>query len=96
MYRLDAKNAHGYEWLLISYVPDGSPVKSRMLYASSHALLKRELGLTYFSDEFHGSEPVRVFFFFWLFSCISNLSRMTLLGNFINNTTERKELPMLH
>mmetsp|Transcript_7847 Transcript_7847/g.9733 ORF Transcript_7847/g.9733 Transcript_7847/m.9733 type:complete len:337 (-) Transcript_7847:36-1046(-) len=56
LYRLDSKNDHGYEWLLISFVPDGSPVKSRMLYASSHALLKRELGLTYFSDEIHGSE----------------------------------------
>jgi len=55
LYRLDSSNAHGYEWLLISFVPDGSPVKARMLYASSHALLKRELGLTYFSDEIHGS-----------------------------------------
>jgi len=55
LYRLDSKNDRGYEWILISYVPDGSPVKQRMLYASSHALLKRELGLSYFSDEFHGS-----------------------------------------
>jgi len=55
VYRLDSSNAHGHEWILISYVPDGSPVKSRMLYASSHALLKRDLGLTYFVDELHGS-----------------------------------------
>merc|ERR1712137_134323 len=53
----DFSSIHGNEWVLISYVPDGSPVKLRMLYASSQALLKRELGMTYFSDEFHGSAP---------------------------------------
>ena len=58
MYRLDTSNEHGNQWLLISFVPDGSPVKQRMLYASSHAEFKRQLGLTYFSDELHGSEPV--------------------------------------
>jgi len=57
LYRLDTSSIHGFDWLLISYVPDGSPVKSRMLYASSTALLKRELGSTYFSDELHGSAP---------------------------------------
>jgi len=57
LYKLDTTTPHGNEWLLISYVPDGSAVKQRMLYASSHALLKRELGLTYFSDELHGSSP---------------------------------------
>ena len=55
IYRLDTTTIHGHEWLLISYVPDGSPVKARMLYASSQGNLKRELGLTYFADEFHGS-----------------------------------------
>jgi len=57
LYRLDTKNMHGFDWLLISYVPDGSPVKSRMLYASTLALLKRELGTSYFSDELHASAP---------------------------------------
>ena len=51
---------HGNEWLLVSYVPDGSPVKARMLYASSQGNLKRELGLTYFADEFHGSSNVSI------------------------------------
>jgi len=57
IFRLDSKNINGYEWVLISYVPDGSPVKERMLYASTRALLKRQLGLSYFSDEFHSSSP---------------------------------------
>jgi hypothetical protein len=69
LYRLDTKNMHGFDWLLISYVPDGSPVKSRMLYASTLALLKRELGTSYFSDELHASAPVRTFFEFFFFSC---------------------------
>jgi hypothetical protein len=55
---------HGYDWLLISFVPDGSPVKARMLYASTLALLKRELGTSYFSDELHASAPVSVCFCF--------------------------------
>jgi len=58
LYRLDTEESlHGNDWLLISYVPDGSPVKSRMVYASSLALLKRDLGTSYFSDELHGSAP---------------------------------------
>jgi len=55
IYRLDSSNIHGNEWLLISYVPDGSPVKSRMLYASSLGILKLGLGMTYFADELHCS-----------------------------------------
>jgi len=42
--------------LLISYVPDGSPVKDRMMYASTRYFLKKQLGLSYFSDTFHCSE----------------------------------------
>jgi twinfilin-like protein len=37
LYRLDSTDASagGHEWVLLSYVPDGSPVKQRMLYAST-------------------------------------------------------------
>eukprot|EP00168_Porphyra_purpurea_P012749 TRINITY_DN3412_c0_g2_i1.p2 TRINITY_DN3412_c0_g2~~TRINITY_DN3412_c0_g2_i1.p2 ORF type:complete len:347 (-),score=98.56 TRINITY_DN3412_c0_g2_i1:94-999(-) len=57
LFRSDKENMHGFVWMLVSYVPDGSPVKQRMLYASSHALLKRQLGLSYFGLEMHGSAP---------------------------------------
>jgi len=53
--RLDTKNIHGFEWMLCSYVPDGSPVKQRMLYASTREVLKRQLGTNFFSDDMHGS-----------------------------------------
>jgi len=56
-FRLESRNEHGDEWVLISYVPDGSPVKERMLYASTRDLLKRQLGYSYFLDELHGSSP---------------------------------------
>jgi len=55
--RLDSKNLSGYEWFLIAYVPDGSPVKERMLYASSRENFKRQLGLSYFNGELYGSTP---------------------------------------
>lgn len=37
LYRLDSTDASAgsHEWMLLSYVPDGSPVKQRMLYAST-------------------------------------------------------------
>ncbi|SCV69980.1 BQ2448_1374 [Microbotryum intermedium] len=37
-------------WLFISYVPDGSPVRSKMLYASSRQSLLRALGDSRFSS----------------------------------------------
>jgi len=57
IFRLDTKNLNGYEWLLGSFVPDGSPVKDRMLYASTRDYLKRQLGYNYFGDELHGTLP---------------------------------------
>jgi len=53
--RLDSQNDLGYEWLLVSYVPDGSPVKERMLYASTRDPLRKQLGKSYFRDTMHGS-----------------------------------------
>jgi len=56
LFRLDTTNATGHEWILISYIPEGSPVYDRMMYASSRDPLKKQLGLCYFSDVLHGSE----------------------------------------
>jgi len=63
LFRKDSKNVQeelGYDWLLISFVPDGSPVKSRMLYASSRDNLKKGLGSSYFTYEIHASEKDEV------------------------------------
>jgi len=55
--RLDSKNLSGFEWFLIAYVPDGSHVKERMLYASTRESFKRQLGLSYFNGELYASIP---------------------------------------
>eukprot|EP01091_Cochliopodium_minus_P011521 TRINITY_DN3285_c0_g1_i1.p1 TRINITY_DN3285_c0_g1~~TRINITY_DN3285_c0_g1_i1.p1 ORF type:complete len:341 (+),score=108.72 TRINITY_DN3285_c0_g1_i1:71-1093(+) len=63
LFRKDSKNVVeelGFEWIFISYVPDGSPVKSRMLYASSRDNLKKGLGYSYFTQEIHASEKDEV------------------------------------
>jgi len=63
LFRKDSKNVQeelGYDWLFISFVPDGSPVKSRMLYASSRDNLKKGLGSPYFTYEIHASEKDEV------------------------------------
>jgi len=41
------------EWTLITFVPDGVPVKSKMLYASAKGTLKDKLGHGYFVEEVH-------------------------------------------
>lgn len=45
----------GAEWILIAYTPDGSPVKDRMLYASSRDTVKKELGRASFKADLYGS-----------------------------------------
>lgn len=57
LFRLDSSGSDGAEWVLVSYVPDGSPVRDRMLYASTRDTLKRQLGYNSFTDEMHGSSP---------------------------------------
>ncbi|KAL6049393.1 Twinfilin-1 [Balamuthia mandrillaris] len=56
LFRLDTENLHGNEWMLMSFVPDGSPVKQRMLYASTRDILKKQLGKNYFGLDMYGSE----------------------------------------
>jgi len=57
LFRLDSQSNNAYQWLLLAYVPDGSTVRERMLYASTRDTLKRQLGLSYFAEDIHGSTP---------------------------------------
>jgi twinfilin-like protein len=56
LFRLDAANADlGFGYVFLSYVPDGSPVRKRMLFASSREQCKKELGASYFVHDLSGS-----------------------------------------
>jgi len=57
-YILFNNNVEGkVEWLLLSYVPDKSKVKDKMIYASTRSNLKLGLGNSFFVDEVHGTIP---------------------------------------
>jgi len=67
----------GHEWMLIAYVPDGSTVKDRMLYASTRDSLKKQLGKSYFvNTDLYGTDLVNYsrFVFFFLFVVAQNLT----------------------
>ncbi|KAL7891500.1 hypothetical protein AOLI_G00009760 [Acnodon oligacanthus] len=55
LYRLDSQNAQGYEWLFISWSPDQSPVRQKMLYAATRATVKKEFGGGHVKDEIFGN-----------------------------------------
>ncbi|KPP60408.1 twinfilin-2-like [Scleropages formosus] len=55
LYRLDSQNAQGYEWLFISWSPDQSPVRQKMLYAATRATVKKEFGGGHIKDEMFGT-----------------------------------------
>ncbi|XP_066946477.1 twinfilin-1 [Macrobrachium rosenbergii] len=55
LYRLDSEAHGGYEWLLLCWSPDDSPIREKMLYASTKATLKKEFGATQISDELFGT-----------------------------------------
>ncbi|XP_005993241.1 twinfilin-1 [Latimeria chalumnae] len=55
LYRLDSKNAQGYEWIFIAWSPDYSPVRQKMLYAATRATLKKEFGGGYIKHEIFGT-----------------------------------------
>jgi hypothetical protein len=59
LYRLDSTNNLGYEWALFTYVPDKAKVRQKMVYSSTKASLKMSLGGGRFSQEIHGTVPVR-------------------------------------
>lgn len=54
-FRLDSQNEAGYEWVLICWSPDNSPVRQKMLYASTKATLKKEFGGGQIKDELFGT-----------------------------------------
>lgn len=62
LYRLDNRNDMGYEWIFISYSPDFSPVRQKMLYAATRATLKKEFGGGQIKDELFGTVPVDINF----------------------------------
>lgn len=53
LYRFDSWNVSGYDWLLISWVPDSASVRQKMLYASTKATLKTEFGSSLITEEMH-------------------------------------------
>ncbi|KAI2659345.1 Twinfilin-2 [Labeo rohita] len=55
LYRLDSQNQLGYEWLFISWSPDQSPVRLKMVYAATRATLKKEFGGSHLKDELFGT-----------------------------------------
>jgi len=55
LYRLDSKTAETFDWIIISYVPDDSRVRDKMLYAASRATLTKVLGDNKFVDSLYGS-----------------------------------------
>uniref|UniRef100_A0A3Q4MCS3 Twinfilin actin-binding protein 2b n=1 Tax=Neolamprologus brichardi TaxID=32507 RepID=A0A3Q4MCS3_NEOBR len=55
LYRLDSKNAQGYEWIFIAWSPDQSPVRQKMVYAATRATLKKEFGGGHIKDEVFGT-----------------------------------------
>ncbi|KAK4875099.1 hypothetical protein RN001_011521 [Aquatica leii] len=55
LYRFDTKTDTGYEWLFISWSPDTSPVREKMLYASTKATLKQEFGAAQIKEEIRAS-----------------------------------------
>merc|ERR1739844_802757 len=54
-YRLDDKDGEAYRWVLISWSPDSASVRSKMLYASTKASLKKEFGGTHVYDDLYGN-----------------------------------------
>ncbi|XP_071078269.1 toll-like receptor 9 isoform X3 [Desmodus rotundus] len=55
LYRLDSKNAQGFEWLFLAWSPDNSPVRLKMLYAATRATVKKEFGGGHVKDELFGT-----------------------------------------
>ncbi|XP_021957247.1 twinfilin [Folsomia candida] len=51
LFRLDSKDNTGYNWLLFTWSPELSPVRQKMLYASTKATLKMEFGAAQIKEE---------------------------------------------
>ena len=57
-------------YILIHFAPDLSPVKQRMMYASSRPSLKAFLGQSAFSEDYHCSSIVKLAFIHRIFAQI--------------------------
>ncbi|XP_061640702.1 twinfilin-2 isoform X1 [Phyllopteryx taeniolatus] len=55
LYRLDSHNALGFEWLFLSWSPDQSSVKDKMLYAATRGTVKKEFGGGHVKYEMFGT-----------------------------------------
>ncbi|XP_055985311.1 toll-like receptor 9 isoform X1 [Sorex fumeus] len=55
LFRLDSRNAQGFEWLFLAWSPDNSPVRLKMLYAATRATVKKEFGGGHIKDELFGT-----------------------------------------
>ncbi|XP_071081768.1 twinfilin-1-like [Haliotis cracherodii] len=56
-FRTDEKGGTGsaFQWIFISWSPDFSPVRQKMLYAGTRATLRKEFGGNYIKDEVFGT-----------------------------------------
>lgn len=56
LFRTDEKNPHGqYQFYILRHVPDGAPVRAKMLSSSTIGTLKQSLGSQYFVDDIFGT-----------------------------------------
>lgn len=63
IYRLDTKTSEsGYNWMLISWIPDISTIRHKMIYASTKSTLKLEFGGSYLKEEYHATTPDEITF----------------------------------
>ncbi|XP_059190357.1 twinfilin-1-like [Centropristis striata] len=51
LYRLDSTNNQGHEWVFLSWSPDRSNVRHKMLYAATRATVKKEFGGGHIKNE---------------------------------------------
>ncbi|VDM32735.1 unnamed protein product [Hydatigera taeniaeformis] len=60
LYRLDSKNSLGYEWILLTWIPDETHVWQKTLYASTRATIRRQFGDGYLADDLlcHDKEDI--------------------------------------
>ncbi|EDQ91064.1 uncharacterized protein MONBRDRAFT_31730 [Monosiga brevicollis MX1] len=55
IFRLDSRNASGYEFVLIAWSPDFAHIKKKMLYAATRATLKQTFGMLHLKAELFGT-----------------------------------------
>ena len=55
LYRLDSQNNLGYQFIFISWSPDFSPIKQKMLFAATKSTLKQEFGGGLIKEEMFGT-----------------------------------------